>query len=91
MQDDFNLSDAQNLTLNLVLRGGGDGKVFAFGFVLNLPPDLMEKSKGKDVHLVASVSVVRAGSKTLKYTDSQSPEDILEGGVPAFNNADAHE
>lgn len=78
--------------LNLVIRGSQDqppGRYAVFGMALNLPTDLMEKSGGKDIHLIAEMDAVSGGSRVLRYTWNRSPEDILEDGIPAFNDARA--
>ncbi len=58
-----------------------------FGFALNLPPDLMERADGKDVHLVAECFIQNAGTAPCDGDEwRKSPEDILEQGLPAFNS-----
>ena len=85
LRDDFHLSDSRML-LNVVLRGtkAEDGRLILFGFALNLPPELMTQSGGKDIHLVAQVELARAGSRVLEDTWREGPEDILENGIPPF-------
>ena len=74
------------MLLNVVLRGtkAEDGKLIVFGFAINLPPELMEQSNGKDIHLIAQVEMARAGSKVLEHTWKEGIEDILEEGIPPF-------
>ena len=86
MRDDYDLSE-RPVRLNLILRGNPSlqpGQALAFGFVVDLPPDLMEQSGGRDVHLVAECRIGRAGSAP--SDDPGSPEDILERGIPAFKS-----
>lgn len=78
--------------LNAVLRSAtapdGTSRCVIFGFVLNLPPDLVQRAQGRDVHLLARVTLdgVETGTKVLVHTDAQSPEDILERGIPPFSD-----
>lgn len=89
LTDDFNLH-GKAAVLNVVLRGSpsldGTGRYMVFGFIINLPKDLMEKSGGKDIHLLCKMemSIAETGSKVLEDTWRQSPEDILEQGIPPF-------
>lgn len=48
LTDEFSLR-GRPMLLNLVLRGQGlePGRYLVFGFALNLPPDLMERSNGQ--------------------------------------------
>lgn len=90
MKDDHNLT-GRRVRANLILRGakGRDGshKLIAWGFILDLPvEELMAASGGKDIHLIAEITLDRAGSVTADHTWNQGPEDILEQGIPAFNS-----
>lgn len=87
LEDEHNLT-GREIHVNLILRGSdASGRLTAFGFVLDLPAEeLMAASGGKDIHVVAKVVLLSAVSATAKDTWNQSPEDILENGIPAFNS-----
>ena len=86
LRDTYKL-DGRSVRLNLVLRQGPNPtQGTAFGFLLDLPPEVWEQSKGQDIHLVASVIIMQAGSATCPETEHQSPEDVLEKGIPAFKS-----
>lgn len=90
MRDDYDLT-GKPVLLNVLLRGSqsldGTPRLVVFGFAINLPPDLMGKSGGKDVHLVAECRIVNAGSAPCDGDEwRKSVEDILEDGLPAFKS-----
>jgi hypothetical protein len=91
MKDDHNLT-GRRVRANLILRGGtspdGSKKLVApfGGFILDLPvEELMAASGGKDIHLVAELTLDRVGSVTADHTWRQGPEDLLEA-LPAFSS-----
>ena len=87
MTDTFDLVGKQVL-LNALLRGGrghdGNPQIIIYGFALNLPSGIMEKSDGLDVRVILQCEITGGGSVTCKMTEYQSPEDTLERGLPAF-------
>lgn len=89
MRDDFDLT-GKPVLLNVILRGAratdGTGRIMVFGFALNLPPDLMARSNGEDIHLVAECHISNAGTAPCTFASPKSPEDILEQGLPAFKS-----
>lgn len=79
--------------LNVVIRdmkGARPGQYAVFGYILNLPPELTKNGDGRgngmDLHMLMEVSLDKGGTRFLRHTWNQGPEDIMEEGIPAFSN-----